>query len=625
MAAGLDIRIDGSTVIDIGTTKPKTLTGLASGLHSFEIRRRDDSGIDSEWSSLIYAYLIDEVAIRLDAGRTAGGVVGGYDVDVAYSLGTVGTNDFGDTVDISGLTDPAPASAYSTNRILNADPITFQYGGLVPSRTYLLRCHFNEGNASHVLGNSVMVVKVNTVELAPIRDSAYRNSKYFDVSERAGGFHKGYIREYLATANGSGIITVVVTNAVNNDATDVRIAAIDLLEAPPVASFTSTPPSNQIFIASFTDTSTGEPTSWLWSFGDGSTSTLQNPGHNYAAAGDYTVTLVATNRFGDSETATETVTVPSLTSLTVTPSSLTAVTQGVSGSQNISATGGTGPYTVALVSEASDARDYTSLGGELFEAVRRGALPNGLSLSSSGVLSGTPNLSAVKPSLIILEGDSIIRGSTTDFPGYDSPYTPGGHLAKLLPRSWRVRSIATGGETFQMMASEYPTQAQPHFDSAYERCIYFLSSGHNDLLAGTTLADMKTYTNSCISQAKADGFQTIVATIVPSPYYGGGTATIQSDYNTWVRGGGVTDADVICDYSDNVLLANQHHNTYFESGGIHNTELGYMQRAVSIKTAIDALPTPGDGSLAVDYKFAVKVTDSLGNAATKQYTLTINP
>ena len=41
----------------------------------------------------------------------------------------------------------------------------------------------------------------------------------------------------------------------------------------------------------FTDTSTGSPTSWQWDFGDGASSTSQNPSRTYAAAGSYIVTL----------------------------------------------------------------------------------------------------------------------------------------------------------------------------------------------------------------------------------------------------------------------------------------------------------------------------------------------
>lgn len=52
--------------------------------------------------------------------------------------------------------------------------------------------------------------------------------------------------------------------------------------------------------AAFTDTSTGNPTSWNWNFGDGSASTEQNPVHAYAQAGTYTVTLIAINAGGSS-------------------------------------------------------------------------------------------------------------------------------------------------------------------------------------------------------------------------------------------------------------------------------------------------------------------------------------
>jgi hypothetical protein len=48
----------------------------------------------------------------------------------------------------------------------------------------------------------------------------------------------------------------------------------------------------------FTDTSTNSPTSWLWNFGDSTTSTLQNPTKSYSTAGTRAVTLTATNANG---------------------------------------------------------------------------------------------------------------------------------------------------------------------------------------------------------------------------------------------------------------------------------------------------------------------------------------
>ena len=58
----------------------------------------------------------------------------------------------------------------------------------------------------------------------------------------------------------------------------------------PQASFTfspSSPTAGQP--VQFTDTSTGFPTSWMWAFGDGGSSTQQNPTHTYATAGNFPV------------------------------------------------------------------------------------------------------------------------------------------------------------------------------------------------------------------------------------------------------------------------------------------------------------------------------------------------
>ncbi|MBJ6802559.1 RCC1 domain-containing protein [Geomonas propionica] len=49
----------------------------------------------------------------------------------------------------------------------------------------------------------------------------------------------------------------------------------------------------------FSDLSTGAPTSWLWNFGDGSTATSKNPVHVYGTPGSYTVSLTTTNQTGN--------------------------------------------------------------------------------------------------------------------------------------------------------------------------------------------------------------------------------------------------------------------------------------------------------------------------------------
>jgi PKD domain len=75
---------------------------------------------------------------------------------------------------------------------------------------------------------------------------------------------------------------------------------------PPVADFSGSPTAGIApLTVQFTDNSTGAPTSWAWNFGDGGTSTAQNPSHVYSAAGTYSVTLQATNGAG-SNTLTKT-------------------------------------------------------------------------------------------------------------------------------------------------------------------------------------------------------------------------------------------------------------------------------------------------------------------------------
>ncbi|HTG18295.1 MAG TPA: PKD domain-containing protein, partial [Blastocatellia bacterium] len=50
----------------------------------------------------------------------------------------------------------------------------------------------------------------------------------------------------------------------------------------------------------FADLSAGDATAWSWDFGDGATSTLQNPSHIFQNSGSFTVTLTTGNSGGQS-------------------------------------------------------------------------------------------------------------------------------------------------------------------------------------------------------------------------------------------------------------------------------------------------------------------------------------
>jgi len=99
-----------------------------------------------------------------------------------------------------------------------------------------------------------------------------------------------------------GTYTVILSGT-NNNGTDSKVKSnyiqVNGTGSSPVADFSATPLSGQApLTVSFTDLSTNNPTSWNWDFGDGGTSSQQNPTHTYTNEGNYTVSITATNDNG---------------------------------------------------------------------------------------------------------------------------------------------------------------------------------------------------------------------------------------------------------------------------------------------------------------------------------------
>jgi choice-of-anchor C domain-containing protein len=71
------------------------------------------------------------------------------------------------------------------------------------------------------------------------------------------------------------------------------------IPVPPSPNFTAAPSSGKPpLTVTFTNTSIGDITSWLWDFGDGNTSSEQGPTHTYNNPASYTVKLTATGPGG---------------------------------------------------------------------------------------------------------------------------------------------------------------------------------------------------------------------------------------------------------------------------------------------------------------------------------------
>lgn len=79
--------------------------------------------------------------------------------------------------------------------------------------------------------------------------------------------------------------------AANQFGTDTFCTSVVVSCLPPSSSYTWTAST---LYADFTESST-DATNWFWDFGDGNTSTSQNPSHTYPSAGTYTACLVAIN------------------------------------------------------------------------------------------------------------------------------------------------------------------------------------------------------------------------------------------------------------------------------------------------------------------------------------------
>ena len=100
-----------------------------------------------------------------------------------------------------------------------------------------------------------------------------------------------------------GTYTVCLT-ATNSSGSDTNCQMLDIeIASIPVADFSFSTP-DQLTI-DFTDLSQNQPTSWEWDFGDGNSSTMQNPSHTYAVQATYTVCLTASNIAGENTVCKE--------------------------------------------------------------------------------------------------------------------------------------------------------------------------------------------------------------------------------------------------------------------------------------------------------------------------------
>jgi PKD repeat protein len=193
---------------------------------------------------------------------------------------------------VYNVTLTATNSAGSTSLTKNAY-ITANHVPVAPVAAFV---------GSPTSGNVPLTVNFTDQSIA---GSAPITSRAWDFGD--GGTSTAQNPSHTYNTPGSYFVSLSVTTADGaNTASKSGYITVNVAPVAPTANFTSDRTSGFVPLAvQFTDGSTngGSPiTSWSWTFGDGGTSTAQNPSHTYTVPGTYNVKLKVANAVGPDST-----------------------------------------------------------------------------------------------------------------------------------------------------------------------------------------------------------------------------------------------------------------------------------------------------------------------------------
>ena len=199
--------------------------------------------------------------------------------------------DFGDGT-LAGIYEKNPVHTY--NKIGSYDAVLTVYfeGQEIrsdPVRIEVVKQPVADFNATPQSGNAPLLVQFT--------DTSDGNPNFWAWRFGDGAISTAQNPFHVYTMPGVYNVSLTVKNAAGSDTiTKMEYITVSSL---PVANFAANMTSGGApLVVKFTDQSSGVPTSWSWVFGDGATSTLQNPVHTYSTPGTYNVRLTVTNSAG---------------------------------------------------------------------------------------------------------------------------------------------------------------------------------------------------------------------------------------------------------------------------------------------------------------------------------------
>ena len=162
------------------------------------------------------------------------------------------------------------------------------------------------------------------------------------------------------TYNSPGLYTVSLKITTANSCTNTRTRSNYIQVVGPNVNFglSGIPPTNPPYTFNYRDLTnfSSPPISWLWNFGDGNTSTLQNPSHTYSIADTFDVSLTVSDLDGCSRTFTRpNFAITQLINTTVTQTSAISCNGNSDGAVTVSPTLGAAPYSYSWSNGATTA------------------------------------------------------------------------------------------------------------------------------------------------------------------------------------------------------------------------------------------------------------------------------